>query len=234
MSITKSSVNIIQLISSKDWPQLRSYVLQQTQSVLKVRTFESALHYACKFHPPLYIVKCLYQAYPEAIFEQDEKERYVLHIACKHGCPPRIIEFLLQRNRAAAKKPDIKYLTPAHLACKSYVQKSGKGWDSANRNLFEVMGLLFDAAPLSSTREDIKGMIALNYAVDRKLSSVVIKYIQLVCDESKKELLDQSVDLAYDHGEKSKSITNAKEKFLSSSIRRRMFIGLHSFRATAA
>ena len=67
-------------------------------------------------------------------------------------------------------------------------------------------------------------------------SSVVMSCIQLVFDESHKELLNQSVDLTYDHVEKSKSLSNEKGNIVSSSSRRRIFIGLHSYsyKATAA
>lgn len=190
-----SKVSINELITSEKWLYLLSFVLLRKLSLTKVKGINSVLHYVCKFRPPLYIIKRLHKANPKNVFEKDDKERFALHIACKHGCCPEVIKYLVKKNPDAAKKSDKKYRTPIHLACKSYVQKSDKEWDTANHSLIKVAQDLIDAAPFSATREDNKGNTALEYAIESKLSLLVIRFLEQQYKCNQRELLDESVDI---------------------------------------
>ena len=190
-----SHADINKFIKCANWSNLLSMLFVYKSSVVKMSDNDSILHHVCKFHPPLYIIKYLYQINPKAFFITDDKERYALHIACKHGCSPKVIKYLRQKNPDAAKKPDKKYRTPIHLACKSYVKKSDRDWDTANNRLIKVVQEVMDVAPLSATREDSKGKTALEYATECKLSLFVIEFLDRRYKHNQKGLLDESVDL---------------------------------------
>lgn len=135
----------------------------------KCNARHSVLHYVCQFRPPLDVVKTLFKAYPNAVFEKDCKERHALHIACKHGCAPEVIKYLLEKNPEAASKADIKRRTPLLLACKNFVFESRMSWDIANNMLAEVARALTIAAPFVITDEDYKELTALEYAIENAL-----------------------------------------------------------------
>jgi len=83
---TSQSDNLFELISSQKWRKLKVYISKNKNiveayhaqctgtSILNVNkclyhsnSIHNALLYACYFHPPLEVVKCLYDAYPKAI-----------------------------------------------------------------------------------------------------------------------------------------------------------------------
>lgn len=63
------------------------------------------LHLLLKNDPPLYIVKKLVEAYPEAVYEYESEWNYLpLHVACRYGCNTEVVEYLIQQNPEALEK----------------------------------------------------------------------------------------------------------------------------------
>lgn len=168
------------------WQRLKTHVCLHKSAVRQCssgcsptcKSKHSILHYACQFRPPLSVIKCLYKAYPQSIYDKDCKDRYALHIACKHGCSPDVIKFLLQKNSHAAGKWDIKERTPFLLAFKSYVSRNEKRFSDANKDLIVVANELNLAAPRVVLKEDILGKTALEYAIEKELHYTSIVYVQ--------------------------------------------------------
>ena len=144
--IDQSTNDIFRLIASQKWHRLKATMFMHKSAIATChdqcssssKSYHSALHYACRFCPPLDVIRCLYKAYPKGIFEKDCKQRYALHIACKHGCSSDVISFLLKKTPDAANKADVKCRTPFLLAFKSYVFRSDLEWTIANKELIKV------------------------------------------------------------------------------------------------
>lgn len=192
------SHHILELIRAKEWHKLKrtlriGYFFHRL-SVAKCsvpcsdscKSTHSALHFACQYDPPLDVVKMLCKTYPEAVFEQDCKERYVLHIACRYGCSPPLISFLLKKNPDAAKKTDIENKTPFLTAFKSYVGKSNKEMNLAHQDLLQVAQDLYQAYPAASINEDCNKRTALDYAIDAEYPIELVLYVQSVIGRENK------------------------------------------------
>ena len=172
--LQRQTSEMLILIHSKKWGQVKKRIFFNKSIVAKCHgrcestydTNHTALHIACQFRPPLDVIKALYKAHPEAIFEADCKGQYVLHVACEHGCTPEVVQYLLEKNTEAASKSDIKGRTPLLLAYKSYVYSCCMPWKIANSMLLKVGKILTKADPSSITQEDNEGLAAIEYGIN--------------------------------------------------------------------
>lgn len=188
--LNKRAINIFELITKCNWNKLkrmlRISLFVNKSCVAKCsgpcsytcKSTHSALHYACQFCPPLDVIKLLYRMYPQALFEQDCKERYVLHIACKHGCRSSVIEYLLKKNPEAARAKDIKNRTPFLLLFKSYLFRTDQQERRASIDLLDAANALHTIDPAASIGEDHTGHTALEYAIKKELPMEIVKYAQ--------------------------------------------------------
>ena len=187
LRLHQEAPQLLHCIYEKNWKQVkRSIFFHKSQAAKctgscksKCNANHSILHYACQFRPPLDIVKALFKAHPNAVFEKDCKERYALHIACKHGCRPEVVEYLLEKNPEAASKADTKDRTPLLLAYKSYVFECRMSWKKANSMLKRVGEMFTKAAPLIITKEDNKGMTALEYGLEEEFERSTLLTLQI-------------------------------------------------------
>ena len=185
--------NVVDLIYSENWEKLRRILKKSSlfrrfscskhsKSCLSTKKNSSTLlHIACKFNPPLDIVKSLIKSNPLAPHEMDCKERYPLHIACEYGCEFEVIQLLTTSNPNAVKKIDIDCRSPYLLACRSYVKNSK--WSSATKDLLKVLKKLDEIDTVMYALEDIDDMTPLEYAVEAELSMRVITYIQQITED---------------------------------------------------
>lgn len=201
--VDHSVVDIFELIASRRWQRLKATIFMHRSALTRCHgkchpsctSRHNALHYACQFHPPLDVIRCLCKAYPKAVFERDCKQRYPLHIACMQGCSFEVVNFLLNKNPEAAKKADIKYRTPFLHAFKSYVCRSGLEWSVANKELIRIARALLVAAPMSPMMQDCDNMTAIEYALDGENDISTIKFVQFVSLKIKKEIMKNVIDL---------------------------------------
>lgn len=178
--------DVLKLISSRKWRKLQALIFFRKSTLSRKYDTSpatscsprSALHHACKFQAPLYIIKALHQTYPQAVYDKDCKRNFPLHIACANGCSPSVIKYLIELNHSAAGKTDVKHRNPFLLACKSYVLNSREKEGVANEQLFEVMQLLFDVAPMCPIERDSYGKGPLDYVIERESGLLPVKYVQ--------------------------------------------------------
>lgn len=198
-----STIDIFELIASRKWQRLKATIFMHKSIVAtshrkcfpSCTSRHSALHYACQFHPPLDVIRCIYKAYPKAVFKIDCERRYPLHVACKEGCSFEVINFLLNKNPDAAKKADIKDRTPFLHAFKSYICTSGLQQSVANNELIRVAQALIKVAPMSPIMQDCDEMTAIEYALNEENDISTIKYVHFASTSIKKEIMRNVVDL---------------------------------------
>ena len=206
---TSRSDDLFELISSQKWRKLKVYIPKNKNiaeayhaqctgtSILNVNkclyhcnSRHNALLYACYFHPPLEVVKCLYYAYPKAIQDQDCKGCFPLHIACSNGCKPEVIKFLIQQYPQAMWETDVNNRNPIFHVCKSYASKSNKRCKkTANKDLYAVLELLGSFAPMSFITEDKCGKTPLDYLITAEAHPLVVDYVRSIYVHLRREMI---------------------------------------------
>ena len=146
------------------------------------------MQYACRYHPPLDVVKCILRADPTAISDQEYGGKQALHIACEQGCSPTVIKYLLKKYPKAAEKLDKDERSPFLLACKSYLLKSNKSSINATKDLLEVLKMLSAVAPVSLMREDCYGMSGLEFLLEHEVDMHIISSVQLTSMSIREEM----------------------------------------------
>jgi len=140
----------------------------------------SLLHLACKFKPPLHIVRNLYALDPFNASQMDSNRRYPLHLAVEYQSSLEVVQFLIESHTLAAESRDIYGRTPLYIA----VQQCKEKWKRQNmgglRILFEatyminIIDLLCDAYPALPLVEDENEMTVLEYAITAEVDGRVI------------------------------------------------------------
>eukprot|EP00567_Pseudictyota_dubia_P003626 CAMPEP_0197443456 /NCGR_PEP_ID=MMETSP1175-20131217/9185_1 /TAXON_ID=1003142 /ORGANISM="Triceratium dubium, Strain CCMP147" /LENGTH=95 /DNA_ID=CAMNT_0042974083 /DNA_START=18 /DNA_END=301 /DNA_ORIENTATION=+ len=80
----------LHLVAQQEWEDVRE-VLSTEEGLQKIREemitlgFDSPLHFACQFWPPLDVVVKLANEFPGSVTQADSTGRYPLHIAAKWG-----------------------------------------------------------------------------------------------------------------------------------------------------
>lgn len=179
-------VDVFDIIKSQKWHKLKAYVFfnKSLISEHQVRSTTSnsrnPLQYTCQFHPPLDVIKCIYNAHPKAISDKDCIGHCALHIACANGCSSQVIKYLLKKYPDAVNQTDINNRNPFLLACRSYLWRSKLTWDTANKELLSLLFTMYRIAPVSSIIADCDEMTPLDYIHEREAKENVITYVQSV------------------------------------------------------
>ena len=185
---TSPQMNVFKLISSKNWRKLKVHIFINKDAVSVYRgtctqtcnSTHNALQYACYYHPPLDVIKCLYHADPKAIRGKECKGKYALHIACEQACSPAVIRYLLKKYPKAADQVDEDGRSPFLLTCMRFLLKSNKSSKAATRELLEVLQILSASAPISLIGEDCNGMSALDFLLEEEVDIFIIKFVQMM------------------------------------------------------
>ena len=181
LSNTNSHPNqrgIFDYIESNQWCKVQMYAFIHKKDISK---HPAVMHYACFHHPSLQVIKSLYNAYPKAISEKDDKGNLPLHTACTRGCSPSVIKFLLKKYPQAALKTEMNDRNTFLLACRSYLwnhKYSQQKWNIANKDLLEVLQILSTALPGSYIiKEDSDEMTPLDYLYETKAIPSVVRFV---------------------------------------------------------
>eukprot|EP00562_Extubocellulus_spinifer_P006720 CAMPEP_0178516230 /NCGR_PEP_ID=MMETSP0696-20121128/24994_1 /TAXON_ID=265572 /ORGANISM="Extubocellulus spinifer, Strain CCMP396" /LENGTH=363 /DNA_ID=CAMNT_0020146475 /DNA_START=248 /DNA_END=1339 /DNA_ORIENTATION=+ len=187
------------LIAHQDWDKLRMLLStdvgqQAVQSELLTSpdyAAESALSFACRFHPPLDVIRALMDLLPpDVVRKTDPIGRSPLHVAAKWGAAPRVIRFLSEAYPDSGGLQDTSGKTPLHLACESYASKysSSKTDDKPlKESMLEVVRFLCKLSPTTVNIEDNEDFTALEYAIENDLDIKVVRSLQKACEKDWKK-----------------------------------------------
>ena len=187
------------LIAHQDWDKLRILLStdvgqQAVQSELLTSpdyAAESALSFACRFHPPLDVIRALMDLLPPDVARKtDPIGRSPLHVAAKWGAAPRVIRFLSEAHPKSAGLQDTSGKTPLHLACESYASKyssSKTDGKPLKESMLEVVRYLCKLSPTTVNIEDNEDFTALEYAIENDLDIKVVRSLQKACEKDWKK-----------------------------------------------
>jgi len=181
------------LIARQDWDAVRDALSTDEGRLHAKCEMEAspdidgcALHFVCRFHPPLDVIISLAELLPSSMRHSDNMGRYPLHIAAKWGASPRVVKFLIEVFPDAAGFQDAMGKTPLHLTCESYASKysSRKAEGQPLKDaMVEVVRRICRAAPDAVNLEDMEDMTALEYAIDAEgVELKVVRSIQKACE----------------------------------------------------
>eukprot|EP00934_Nitzschia_sp_Nitz4_P001488 Nitzschia sp. Nitz4//scaffold82_size85912//47961//50114//NITZ4_005144-RA/size85912-processed-gene-0.34-mRNA-1//-1//CDS//3329558844//1488//frame0 len=113
------------------WGALLEYVHSHPDTCfVKLDSKESkgnlALHDACKYGAPLYLVEALVQGNRKALQKKGCMGYLPVHYACANGCSEDVISFLVKECPDSVTVPEkADNMLPIHLACKAGVSEKG-------------------------------------------------------------------------------------------------------------
>jgi len=140
----------------------------------------SLLHLACKFKPPLYIVRNLYALDSFSASQTDSDGRCPLHLAVEYQSSVEVVQFLIESHTLATEARDIYGLTPLHIAVQQCKDKFKRLFmdsieiSSESTYMINIINLLCDAYPALPLAEDKNEMSALEYAIIAEVDGKVI------------------------------------------------------------
>jgi len=174
----------------REW--LQDHSIEETKEAMEMKgEFDTtALHVACRNHPPLDVVEIMLMAAPDMIFWADSFGWIPLHYACANGTDIAVVRLLLSRYPDSKLVVDKRGRTPLHFALgnaenpptpplvKLLAGEMGEStkWPDENAMLpihyacaygatVEVLTVLIHAWGESMQKTDSKGRIPLHYAM---------------------------------------------------------------------
>jgi len=150
---------------------------------------DNILHFACRFDPPINIIRLLATKYPNSLLTPDATGRFAVHVASKYSASPVVIHFLISENFAAASVPDVNGKTPIHYVGQYYAKNhSMASIKDINRNMLQVVRLFKASAPESFNLEDNEECNAIEYALESNADIMVVKAMQQAARDDWREM----------------------------------------------
>jgi len=205
-AVSEAAVQSCRLIAQQDWDALRN-VLSTESGKEALRTgimslgIDGALHFTCRFHPPLDVIVSIADFFPGSVLHCDKAGRYPLHIACKWGASPLVLRFLVEEEPSVCAIADETGKTPLHHVCRSYGQNYSackNGGRSLTDALHEIVRGLCKASPDTVNLEDEEDTSALEYAIESDLNMKVVRTIQKACEKDWKSKREQCPGFNHD------------------------------------
>ena len=111
-----------------------------------------------------------------SLTQVDRNGRHTIHIACAFGASPEFVSHCIDRNPSSAIAKDIEGKTLIHLLCQGTWQSScdAKSNPAAEKNMIDILWMLYNKAPSSIVSEDNEGVGYIEYALE---SNLEIKFI---------------------------------------------------------
>lgn len=171
-----------------------------THNMSEITTFSSdsgcMLHTAIELGTPDNEMMMLAKRFPFVFTQVDEHGRYPVHVACAHGASSRFAALCVWSNPSSATAKDKNNNTPLQLLCKG----TWNGvWDlktnpSAEKNMIDILEILYRKAPVSLLSEDSGGLGPIEHAINSNLD---LKFI--VSLNEKIAHLNRTKDQKYAH-----------------------------------
>lgn len=146
------------------------------------REFSSGciLHEAIGRGLPERILMLLAGRFPIFLAQVDGNGRHPVHVACAFGAPSKFVSHCIDGNPSSAAARDIEGKAPVHHLC----QGTWRGpWDlktnpAAEKNMIDILAVLYSKAPSSVVAEDHRGVGSVEYAIESDLGIKFIHHLQ--------------------------------------------------------
>jgi ankyrin repeat protein len=191
----EAPVTLARLISTQSWNDVVSLISSRPVESIQIDdrmaiTQDNILHFACRFHAPLAIIRLLSSKYPKSLVTPDSLGRFAIHVASKYGASPLVIHFLICENFAAASVPDDAGKTPIHYVGQYYARNhsTSASLKDVSENMLQVVRLFKAAAPESFNLEDLDEYNAIEYALESNADIKVVKAMQRAARDDWREL----------------------------------------------
>ena len=199
--------NLAAYIANEKWDAVRELLSDPNANFLvrscyypdnhnsSISIHDNALHYACRFYPPVDVVKLIHLANPEYITQVDSAGRTVLHTAIRYGGNPRTVRYLGAKYPSAVGALDLANQTPLHYLCRHYGASHDpiKSRGDKAECMFEIVRALFANSPKQTVNvESEDGCTALEWAIETGAPYKLVKFLQKACQTDWREASDSS------------------------------------------
>lgn len=138
------------------------------------------LHEAISLGVPDHVLMQLSDRFPNSLTQLDGNGRYPVHVACAFGASSEFVSYCIDMNPSSAAAKDIGGRTPTHLLCQGTCRDF---WDvksnpAAERNMADILWMLYIKAPSSVISEDNYGVGSIEYALDSNIGMDIIQDLQ--------------------------------------------------------
>lgn len=182
-------------IAQQDWDSIRKVLSTESgkdalREGITSLGIDGALHFACRFHPPLDVIVSMAGIFPGAVLHCDKAGRYPLHIAAKWGASPLVLRFLVEEEPSVCGLQDETGKTPLHHICRSYGRNYSIRKNDGRplkESLVEVVRGLCKASPGTVNLEDNEDQTALELAIEADYDLKVVRTIQKACEKDWKQ-----------------------------------------------
>jgi len=208
----KSKQSIVELVAECKWKKLKNKIRcfkTDEEAFVEVKCnsactnpHHSLLHFACRFRPPLYILKELVRFSKESISTRDCLGRFPIHIAANNGIEPGCLEYMIECDKEAANAQDVYGRTPFHYIFLNFSSKSQPGIefggaifrDAIKDNVRNVARILYRASPQSLLIDDFMGKNVLEIAIEEEVEYALLRELQIATKKARDPKSKKRID----------------------------------------
>jgi len=167
------------MAQNRQWSRLINIIPTKIYKLRSSNHNYSLLHHACKYQPPIRVIKEIMKASPDLGYINNSDGHSPLHIAAQFGASPELIHFFCLVYPDTAELQDFKGRTPLQLACKSYIKYYRVTPSrTAQEALLSTVKILVRTSPTTVNLEDLDGMSASDYMLDTNTDWNILAVIQ--------------------------------------------------------
>lgn len=194
--VAKARTSLCRLIFKRKWDAIALVLTSTSDGEIEIDENgaideDNVIHFALRFHAPLYIVELLSNSYPQCVNKPDDTGKFCTHVAAKYSALPNVMAYIISINPAAAGITDNQGMCPIHYVAEFYLKHSIRYQDqymTSEELMLEVVRLLKQAAPQSFHLEDQDERNPIEIAIENDVGLRVIKMMQRTSRDDWREM----------------------------------------------
>jgi hypothetical protein len=194
--VAKAETSLCRLILKRNWHAVSLALTSTSDEEIEIDengaiNEENIVHFALRFHAPLYVVQLLSTRYPQCFIKPDGSGKFCIHVAAKYSAPPDVMAYIISKNRAAAGCPDNLGKCPIHYVAEFYLKHSIRYQDqymTTEELMLDVVRLFKQVAPQSFNLEDQDERNPIEIAIENDVGIRVIKMMQRTARDDWREM----------------------------------------------
>jgi len=194
--VSKAQPSLCRLILKRNWHAVSLALTSTSDDEIEIDengviNEENIVHFALRFHAPLYVIELLSKRYPQCFSKPDVTGKFCIHVAAKYSAHPDVMAYIISKNRAAAGCPDNLGKCPIHYVAEFYLKHSIRYQDqymTTEELMLEVVRLFKQVAPQSFNLEDQDERNPIEIAIENDVGIKVIKMMQRTARDDWREM----------------------------------------------
>ena len=184
METDERSNSLLKLVHESKWSTLQQVLVSGKSGYASFHVeacTDTILHDSIYLGAPPHVLMLLASQFPETLSHIDNQKRYPIHAACASGSSPSFIAHCINSCPTSVKAKDKSGKTALHLLCQYYKESNSKNqlpYQNAERNMEQILWIIYRSAPATIIAEDNDGVCAIEYALQSNVSIGFFKTLQ--------------------------------------------------------